>query len=108
MLRFKTTEAILRGEKEYFDENWMDSPFLQFPNFYKWDYSRELKIEDIDIWEIITEVSGGTGIYAAWMPYAEFYVIVKNCQIDSTYYGIGSDEHAANRCDELFIPYHRK
>lgn len=108
MPRFKTTDMILKGIDEYFDENWMDTPFLQLPDHDSWDYSRELQIEDIDLWEIITEKSGMTGIYAAWLPYAEFYMITVNRQIDSTYYGVGSDEYAAKRCDELGITYPKK
>jgi hypothetical protein len=108
MPRFKTTEQILKGTDEYFDENWMDSPFLQLPEYSSWDYSRPLQIEDIDIWEVITEMSGPTGLYAAWLPYAEFYMIIVRRNIDSTYYGKGSDEHASKRCDELGIPYPKK
>lgn len=86
----------------------MDTPFLQLPDSDSWDYSRELNIEDIDLWEVIKEMSGPTGLYAAWLPYAEFYMIIKNRQIDSTYYGRGSDDYAGKRCDELGIPYPKK
>ena len=108
MPRFKTTEMILKGTEEYFDENWMDTPFLQLPNSNSWDYSRKLNVEDVDIWEVISEISGPTGLYAAWLPYAEFYMITVNHKIDSTYYGKGSDEYAAKRCDELRITYPKK
>lgn len=108
MPRFKTTEMILKGTEEYFNENWMDKPFLVVPKNDKWDGSRPLQIEDIDLWEVISEQSGPSGVYAAWLPYAEFYMIVSNRSIDSTYYGIGSDEYAGRRCDELGIYYPRK
>jgi hypothetical protein len=108
MPRFKTTEMILKGIEEYFDENWMDTPFLQLPKYDNWDYSRELQIEDVDIWEVISEASGPTGLYASWLPYAEFYMIIINRQIDSTYYGKGADEPASKRCDELGIYYPKK
>ena len=108
MPRFKTTEMIIKGTEEYFDENWMDSPFLQLPDSDAWDYSRELNIEDIDLWEVISEASGPTGLYAAWLPYAEFYMIINRRQIDSTYYGKGADEPASKRCDELGIHYPKK
>lgn len=108
MPRFKTTEMILKGVEEYFDENWMDTPFLQLPEHSSWDYKRQLNIEDIDLWEVITEMSGSIGLYASWLPYAEFYMIIKNRQIDSTYYGKGSDKYAAKRCNELKIPYPKK
>jgi hypothetical protein len=108
MPRFKTTEMILKGTQEYFDENWMDTPFLQLPKYDSWDYSRELQIEDIDIWEVISESSILKGLYAAWLPYAEFYMIINNSQIDSTYYGKGSDQYASKRCDEIGIYYPKK
>lgn len=72
---FKTTENILLNNGEYFDPNWMDSNTLILPPSKKWDYSRELQIEDIDIWEVIYISGGGNGVYAAWQPYAEFYLI---------------------------------
>lgn len=108
MPRFKTTEMILKGIDEYFDENWMDTPFLVIPKDDPWDYSRTLQIEDVDLWEVISEQSGPSGLYASWRPYAEFYMILVNRTIDSTYYGAGSDEYAGRRCDELGILYPRK
>ena len=108
MPRFKSTQNILKDNNEYYDANWFDKPFLELPPNPKWDNKRELQIEDIDIWEVLAEMSGPTGIYAAWMPYAEFYMIVKQGKIDSTYYGEGSDKYAAKRADELGIIYPRK
>jgi hypothetical protein len=108
MPRFKTTTNILKDNHEYFDDNWMDSNKLELPPNPRWDNKRELQVEDIDIWEVISEMSGPTGIYASWMPYAEFYMIVNKGKIDSTYYGDGSDKHAAKRADELNIPYLQK
>jgi hypothetical protein len=108
MPRFKTTQNILKDHKEYFDENWMDKNFLELPPSIEWDNKRELQVEDVDIWEVISEMSGPSGVYASWLPYAEFYMIVKNGNIDSTYYGQGSDEYAAKRCEELNIPYPKK
>ena len=86
----------------------MDKTFLDLPPSPMWDNSRQLNPEDIDLWEVITEMSGPTGIYAAWLPYADFYMIVSNGSIDSTYYGKGSDLYAAKRCEELGIPYPKK
>ena len=74
MPTFKTTENIVTGTGEYFDENWMDSDTLVLPEREYWDYQRELKIEDINIWKVIAE-PWGIGVYAAWDPYAEFYLI---------------------------------
>lgn len=108
MPRFKTTSNILKDNNEYFDDNWMDSNKLELPPNPRWDNKKELQVEDIDIWEVISEQGGPNGVYAAWCPYAEFYMIVNNGKIDSTYYGEGSDKHAAKRADELNIPYPQK
>ena len=110
MPQFKSTYNILTKpwEDEVYNKNWFDKNFLELPPNPRWDNKRQLQIEDIDIWEVITEMSGPTGIYASWMPYAEFYMIVNKGKIDSTYYGEGSDKYAAKRADDLNIPYPKK
>ena len=108
MPRFKTTENILKNTQELYDPNWFDKPFLELPPSIPWDDKRQLQVEDVDIWEVVSEMSGPSGIYASWLPYAEFYIIVKNGKIDSTYYGQGSDKYAAKRCKELNISYPEK
>ena len=50
---FKTTANIFVDNKEYFDENWMNYDKVQTPPKYDWDYSRELQIEDVDIFLIL-------------------------------------------------------
>jgi hypothetical protein len=77
MPRFRTTEQIFKigAGEEYFDPNWMDSDVVITPQTKEWDYSKELKIEDVDLWEIIYQQGGGFAVYASWLPYAEFYLI---------------------------------
>ena len=108
MPRFKSTQNILKDNSEIYDANWFDKPFLELPPNPQWDNKRQLQVEDVDIWEVIVEQGGGVGIYAAWCPYAEFYMIVKQGKIDSTYYGDGSDKYAAKRAEELNIIYPKK
>lgn len=72
---FKTTANIFKDGGEHFDENWMNYDTVQTPPKTNWDYSREMQIEDVDIWEVIYEQGGGVGVYVAWSPYAEFYLI---------------------------------
>lgn len=113
---FKSTYNILTkpDEDEVFNINCMDSDKLKLPPKIKWDYKRDLKVEDIDIWEVIHEASGGIGVYAAWLPYAEFYMITTgwnitptNMQVNprniETYYGIGAVEKVYRRTKELGI-----
>lgn len=108
MPRFKSTQNILKDNSEEFDPNWLDRPSLELPPSIPWDRSRQLQVEDIDLWEVITETAGPCGLYAAWLPYEEFYMIIINGNIDSTYYGEGCDKYAAKRCEELKIPYPKK
>ena len=110
---FKTTKNILvePNRDELYDANRFDSNEVILPPSKNWDYSRELQIEDIDIWEVLSEGSGGIGIYAAWMPYAEFYMVTTgwhpsttNDRVIETYYGTGAQEKVYKRAKELGIP----
>ena len=108
---FKTTKNILQTpwEDDLWNDNWMDSDKVYLPPKIDWDYSRELKIEDVDIWEVLHQQGGGLGVYAAWMPYAEFYMITLNGlntipdRIE-TYYGSQASESVIKRCKDLKIP----
>ena len=114
---FKSTYNILKkqDEDEVFNPNWMDSDKIVLPPTKKWDYKREMDIEDVDIWEIIYEASGGLGVYAAWAPYAEFYMLTTgwkplregqtvNDRFIETYYGQGAQPKVLRRARELDIP----
>jgi hypothetical protein len=120
---FKSTHNILLqvDQDEVFDINWMDSDKLILPPKKDWDYGRELQIEDVSIWEVLYESSGGVGVYASWDPYAEFYLItygfnplnplrfINNIGYSSklidTYYGQGAQEQVKNKMKELNIPF---
>lgn len=109
---FKSTYNIFKapGQDEVFEENWMESNSVYTPPTKIWDYKRQLKIEDIDIWEVLYEQGGGVGIYAAWEPYAEFYMIRTGWMEElagrglETYYGPGSQNKVYQRAKELGIP----
>jgi len=109
-MRWKSTHNIFTDFQEVFDENWMNYDTVQTPPRPDWDYARELQIEDVDIWEVIYEQSGGIGIYASWCPYAEFYLIRTGWKNESsgnaieTYYGAGANEAVQKRAKELKIP----
>lgn len=119
---FKSTYNIIKkqDEDEAWNRNWMDSDTLVLPPYVEWDYSRELNIDDIDIWEVLYEATGGIGLYAAWNPWAEFYLITSG--VDSkkgptfingavywdrtweTYYGSGAQDQVRIRAKDLGIP----
>ena len=111
---FKSTYNILTNpaEDEVFDPNWMDSDKLVLPPKKNWDYKRELTIEDVDIWEILYEGSYGLGLYAAWSPYAEFYMMttgwkpmvkerIANERKIETFYGPQAQQKIIKRIKEL-------
>lgn len=103
---FRTTSNILKDKAspDYFDENWMNYNELQLPLTRAWDYSRELKIEDIDLWEVLLETTYEgmlSGVYASWSPYAEFYLVVLGCCIAETFYGAKAQE----RLKEFLLQY---
>jgi len=77
MPQFKSTYNILKkvDEDEVFESRWMDSDDVVLPPKIDWDYKREMTIEDVDIWEVLHVQGGSIGVYAAWLPYAEFYMI---------------------------------
>jgi hypothetical protein len=110
---FRTTKGILTGkESEIFDPNYdVDSPLFLPPNG-QWDYKRELQIDDVSIWQVIYEESGRRGLYAAWDPYAEFYMILAGWKKDiygnpdkladvESYYGKGAQNMVMKRAQEL-------
>jgi len=109
---FKSTYNILKkpNEDEVFNPNWMDSDKLILPPKTDWDYQREMKIEDVNIWEVIYQQGGGFGVYAAWDPYAEFYLItnhhftIKDNAIE-TYYGPGSQEIVQEKMRKMGVPF---
>jgi hypothetical protein len=111
---FKTTVNLVKDNDEYFDPNWMDSDTLKLPPHKKWDYQRDMQIEDVDLWEVIFE-SGSVGLYAAWQPYAEFYLVKPPWQMLEkgwgleTYYGPQASARAAARLKEFGIdlPKHK-
>lgn len=108
---FKSTANIFTDFGEVFDPNWMDSDKLILPPKTNWDYAREMQIEDVDIWELIEERGGAHGVYAAWSPYAEFYMVRVGNQKEAagygveTYYGPGAGKAVYKRMQEL--GYHK-
>ncbi len=103
---FLTTYNILvkRDEDELFDPNWMDSDKIVLPPKRDWDYSRELQIEDVSIWELIYRSPSYFELYAAWDPYAEFYLVIIGVNNIQTFYGPGALAQVKRIVKEHNIP----
>ncbi len=112
---FKTTYNILHrpDEDELKGIEFLNYDVEVLPPSKEWDYKRPLQIEDVDIWEVLAENSGGIGVYAAWLPYADFYMLTVGMVPGSnryryvderkieTFYGPGSQEKVFKRAKEL-------
>lgn len=105
---FKTTKNILVDQGEYFDPNWMDSDSIKLPKKTNWTYDREMQVEDVDLWETVYE-ENGFGLYAAWSPYAEFYILrppwilMEKGHGLETYYGRGAQDRVIERMKDFNI-----
>lgn len=111
MPMFITTHNIfvdVSGD-EIFDTNWMDSDTVVLPPTKEWDYKRDLKLEDVNVWEILYQASGGLAVYASWDPFAEFYLVRPGWRDElkngfELYYGAGAQDKLKKRLKELNIP----
>jgi hypothetical protein len=104
---FKTTANIFKDNGEYFDENWLEKKY-HLPEKTNWKYDKQIFIEDVDIWEIIHYNSHGPSVYAAWSPYAEYYIIVhpyfSKLPLEE-YYGEGCQVKLQKRMTDLNVPF---
>lgn len=121
MPQFKSTYNILKvqDEDEAYDKRWFEYDHLILPPSKEWDYARELKVEDVDYWEVLYEASGGIALYASWDPYAEFYLLCTGFDLRNpprflngkfyydrnieTFYGSGALEKVKKRAREVGI-----
>lgn len=103
---FKTNKDIFKTNEEEAVNYNLGNDYLILPPSPLWDNSRELQIEDIDIWEVIYQSGGGNGLYAAWCPYAKFFMHIYNNQVE-TYYGEVAEKRLEQRLKDLKISYPR-
>lgn len=109
MPRWKVTEQILNLSKdgEFFDENWMnyDRIWQYAPEPIPWDAPRPIRFEDVDLWEVITEMSGPIGVYASYQPYAEYYVVTNGWRVVAEFEGFMANERLEQYLIANNIPY---
>lgn len=104
---FRSTQNIFKDFGEVFEDKWFDTEKLVLPHTKEWDYSRELSIEDIDIWEVLYE-SKNYGVYASWSPFAEFYMITNYLDMIETFYGEKASKKVKNRAKDFGITLYEK
>lgn len=106
---FKSTAYIFNNPwSKALEDIAKNSPTTSLPEKEKWNKDTPMTINDVKLWEQIYYSAGDVGIYAAWDPYDELYIIVHNLFIN-TNFGIEvfSGNNAAddvwNRARELGI-----
>lgn len=73
-----------------------------------WDYEKNPRIDDVNLWEELYYVPATVGIYAAYDPYIEYYIIVYNLFIDQDagleeFYGPGANKKIWEKAKVLGI-----
>lgn len=122
---FRETRQIFNPDHhgEVFESYWMNPNKVVYPETQEWDYKRELRIDDVEIWEVIKEWSGECiesksvfqsphyggpcGIYAAWKPHAELYMVKLPPEQGGvvTFYGPGAERECKVYLNEKNIEY---
>lgn len=107
MPTFKNIQDILLTP---WDENFSkeNSFYPYLPKSVVWDQIREITISDVTIWEQIYYESGNVGIYAAYNPHSELYLITYNLFFYTNYkfevfYGDSAAQECYDRAVELGI-----
>ena len=105
MPRWKSTKNIFIDGGEVFDENWMNHSTVQAPPSVPWPGDVPIRFDLVDIWEVIAEQSGGIGVYAAWSPYAEYYIVIKDFKLAAEFEGLYANTQLEKYLIEQNIPY---
>ena len=82
---------IFKSTKEILENPWVNAHgrttanTTGLPCHYEWDNSRSIEVTDVSIWEQLFFQEGNLGIYVAWDPFAEFYMITYNMFLNTPY-----------------------
>jgi hypothetical protein len=95
---FKTTSEIMENIWDSFDQ------IDDYPIKHEWLEVRDPSFDDIKIWEQIYHQPGNVGIYAAWSPSVEVYIIVYSLlRFVETYTGVDAGKQVYFHARKLGI-----
>jgi len=106
-----TMSIMFKTNKQILDTAWDHNTRLGssiLPHKELWKNNKPIDIDDILLWEQLYYQEGHVGIYAAWNPYYEFYIIVHNLFLNSPagiekFRGVDASEQVYSRAVELGI-----
>lgn len=83
------------------------------PSYKKWVEDKNPQVADIILWEQLYYEAGNVGIYAAFNPYVDYYIIAYNLFFDSDYrfeefVGPNATQECYDRAVELGISLNAK
>lgn len=109
---------ILRTLNSIIDNVWGDerdgecilNTSSPIPLYDEWDYSISIDITKIKIWEQLYHEPGNIGLYAAWSPYIECYILVHYPFLDTdngivVYYGNDACYNVSAIMKELSVDF---
>ena len=78
------------------------------PPIIEWTGDRPMRVEDVDLWEVITETSGPIGVYASYQPYAEYFIVTQNWRVVAEFEGWNANGRLEQYLINNNIPYPRE
>ena len=83
--------SIFKSTPHIFSKSWEFSKAqdsvrtTMLPQTDKWDKKYPIEISDVELWEEIHHQPGNFGVYAAWRPYADLFIVVHYLFKDKDY-----------------------
>jgi hypothetical protein len=104
MPRFKTKYNVFENNDELYSEAIAKENGIYIPETWDWENNSQIAVEDVIIWECLFEQSGLSGIYAAWAPYEEFYIVTDRRVVVKEFFGASAKELVDEYCVAKGIP----
>jgi hypothetical protein len=104
MPRFKTKYNVFENNEELYSEAIAKENGIYIPETWDWDGSSQVSVDDVIIWECLFEKTGPSGIYAAWAPYEEFYIVTDRRSVVKEFFGPSAKELLNEYCVAEGIP----
>ena len=95
---------MFENNDELFSEEVAKENGIYLPETWDWNEPSQIAVDDVVIWECLFERSGLSGIYAAWAPYEEFYIVTDRRAVVKEFFGPSAKELVDKYCVANSIP----
>lgn len=104
MPRFKTKYNVFENNDELYSEAIAKENGIYIPETWNWDGASQPSVDDVVIWECLFEQSGASGIYVAWAPFEEFYIVTERRVVVKEFFGASAKALVDKYCVTNGIP----